>query len=142
MHNFIGSPASIHDKKAPIFDKELLSSKIPILGICYGAQLLSKLFNSDVKKSKIREFGPAKLKKIKNDKILSKVPNKSISWMSHGDTIFKLGSKLQTLAKSEFGSIAIFKHKTKKNLWNSVSPRSCSHFLWKTIYFKFFIYYF
>ena len=109
-----GSPASIHDKKAPIFDKELLSSKIPILGICYGAQLLSKLFNSDVKKSKIREFGPAKLKKIKNDKILNKIPNKSISWMSHGDTIFKLGSKLQTLAKSEFGSIAIFKHKTKK----------------------------
>ena len=51
-----GSPASIHDKKAPIFDKELLNSKIPILGICYGAQLLSKLFNSDVKKSKIREF--------------------------------------------------------------------------------------
>ena len=54
------------------------------------------------------------IKKIKNDRILSKIPNKSISWMSHGDTIFKLGSKLQTLAKSEFGSIAIFKHKTKK----------------------------
>ena len=65
-----GSPASIYDKKNPEFDKEILSLHIPILGMCYGAQLLSKIFKSQVKKSKIREFGPVKLIKIKQDKIL------------------------------------------------------------------------
>jgi|TARA_B100000131_G_scaffold118219_1_gene115229 GMP synthase (glutamine-hydrolysing) len=109
-----GSPASIYDKKNPEFDKEILSLNIPILGICYGAQLLSKIFKSQVKKSKIREFGPVKLIKIKQDKILDKIPNNSISWMSHGDTIYKPGKVIDVLARSEFGSVAIFKHKAKK----------------------------
>ena len=108
-----GSPASIYDKKPPLFDERILNDKLPILGICYGAQLISKIFKSNVKKSKIREFGPSKLIKFKNNKILQGIKNKSVTWMSHGDTIVKLGSKLQVLAKSEFGSIALYKHKNK-----------------------------
>tara|TARA_B100001248_G_scaffold90706_1_gene67130 strand:- start:73475 stop:75004 length:1530 start_codon:yes stop_codon:yes gene_type:complete len=108
-----GSPASIHDKKPPLFDERILDDNMPILGICYGAQLISKIFKSNVKKSKIREFGPSKLIKFKNNKILQGIKNRSVSWMSHGDTIIKLGSKLQTLAKSEFGAIALYKHKNK-----------------------------
>ena len=47
-----GSPASIYDKKPPLFDERILDDKLPILGICYGAQLISKIFKSNVKKSK------------------------------------------------------------------------------------------
>ena len=91
---FSGSPASIYDKKPPLFDKKLLDINLPILGICYGAQLISKIYKSSVKKSKIREFGPAKLIKNKNHKILLGIKNNSVSWMSHGDTIVKLGKNL------------------------------------------------
>jgi len=119
---FSGSPASIHDKKPPLFDKKLLDINLPILGICYGAQLISKIYKSSVKKSKIREFGPAKLIKIKNHKILLGIKNKSVSWMSHGDTIVKLGKNLESLAKSEFGSIALFKHKNKNIFGTQFHP--------------------
>ena len=119
---FSGSPASIYDKKPPLFDKKLLDINLPILGICYGAQLISKIYKSNVKKSKIREFGPAKLIKNKNHKILLGIKNNSVSWMSHGDTIVKLGKNLEGLAKSEFGSIALFKHKNKNIFGTQFHP--------------------
>ena len=106
-----GSPASVHDKKAPQPDLRILDLDLPILGICYGAQLLSKVLGGKVAKSKIREFGPSKLKKISNSKLLKNIKNNEVSWMSHGDTIVKLPSKIKVIAKSEFGSISLFSSK-------------------------------
>ena len=105
---FSGSPASVHDQKSPKPDLKILNLNIPILGICYGAQLLSKQLGGKVAKSKTREFGPAKIKKILNSKLLKKINNNQISWMSHGDTIVKLPKKIKVLARSEFGSISLF----------------------------------
>ena len=59
-----GSPASVHDRKAPKIDSQILELDVPILGICYGAQIISKMLGGRVEKSKIREFGPSKLKKL------------------------------------------------------------------------------
>ena len=84
-----GSPASVHDKKPPKPDLNIFDLDLPILGICYGAQFLSKILGGKVAKSKTREFGPSKLKKISNSKLLKNIKNNEISWMSHGDTIVK-----------------------------------------------------
>ena len=103
-----GSPASVHDKKPPKPDLNIFDLDLPILGICYGAQFLSKILGGKVAKSKTREFGPSKLKKISNSKLLKNIKNNEISWMSHGDTIVKLPNKIKAIAKSEFGSISLF----------------------------------
>ncbi len=63
-----GSPASVHDRKAPKIDSQILELDIPVLGICYGAQLISTMLGGRVEKSKIREFGPSKLKSFHNQK--------------------------------------------------------------------------
>ena len=72
---------------------------------------VSKVLGGKVAKSKIREFGPSKLKKISNSKLLKNIKNNEVSWMSHGDTIVKLPSKIKVIAKSEFGSISLFSSK-------------------------------
>ena len=87
-----GSPASVHDKKAPEPDLRILDLNIPIMGICYGAQFLTKVLGGKVAKSKTREFGPSKLNKISNSRLLMNIKNKEISWMSHGDTVVTLPS--------------------------------------------------
>ena len=119
---FSGSPASVHDKKSPKPDLRVLDLGIPILGICYGAQFLSQELGGKVAKSKTREFGPSKLKKILNSKLLKKINNNQISWMSHGDTIVKLPNKMKVLAKSEFGSISLFSSSDLKIVGTQFHP--------------------
>ena len=82
-----GSPFSVHDNNAPIIEFNLLEN-LPILGICYGAQLIAQNNNCEITKSKIREYGRAKLKFVDSENILmSGVEENSDVWMSHGDSI-------------------------------------------------------
>jgi GMP synthase (glutamine-hydrolysing) len=82
-----GSPFSVNDEKAPMVDVELLTKSLPVLGICYGAQLTAKQFGGRVEKSEKREYGRAILHKQKEDALLSKISKTSQVWMSHGDSI-------------------------------------------------------
>jgi GMP synthase (glutamine-hydrolysing) len=88
---FSGSPHSVRDEGAPQPKVELYKGKIPLLGVCFGAQFLANHYGGEVLPSKIREYGRANLTFIDEENPLMKgVENRSQVWMSHGDTIKKL----------------------------------------------------
>src|SRR3989442_418844 len=82
-----GSPFSVNEDKAPSVDIKKIAVKLPVLGICYGAQLTAKLFGGKVDKSEKREYGRAVLQVKKPDLLLEHIPEISQVWMSHSDTI-------------------------------------------------------
>ena len=82
-----GSPFSVNDKDAPDVDVQGMIEKLPVLGVCYGAQLTAKRYGGRVEKSNKREYGRAHLHKQKNDVLLAEVAEQSQVWMSHADTI-------------------------------------------------------
>ena len=84
-----GGPNSVKSKKAPKLNKEILNLRIPILGICYGLQLLCKEFKGKVGQSKSREYGHAIISTKDNSDLLKGVNKNSQVWMSHGDHIEK-----------------------------------------------------
>ncbi len=86
-----GSPASVRDANAPQVDLSNIKGKLPLLGICYGAQYLAYNFGGDVFASPSREYGRAELTvKDANDLLMHGLSTKSQVWMSHGDTIQSL----------------------------------------------------
>jgi len=85
-----GGPSSVYDKDAPIVSKNIFDLRIPILGICYGWQLMAKLLGGNVKNTK-KEYGPEKLTVVKPLGILGKLPKKQFTVIvSHGDTVVNL----------------------------------------------------
>ena len=68
-----GSPFSVNEEKAPVVDVKMLAAKVPVLGLCYGAQVTAKLFGGLVEKSEKREFGRAMLTIVKQDILLGNV---------------------------------------------------------------------
>ncbi len=104
-----GSPFSVNDKNAPQVDIRQLRSKLPVLGICYGAQLTAKQFGGHVANSNKREYGRALLHKQKEDVILNNVTELSQVWMSHADTILDLPGSFDVLATTENIPFAAFK---------------------------------
>jgi len=104
-----GSPFSVFDKEALSFDFAKFKGKLPILAVCYGAQLIAHNFGGEVMRSQIREYGRAKLSFI-NDNILFKgIDMGSQVWMSHGDTICKMPPNAQKIASTADVDIAGFK---------------------------------
>ena len=86
-----GSPCSVRDANAPQMDLSAIKGKIPLLGICYGAQYLAAKYGGCVESSLAREYGRAMLDVVRPDSALLKdVPLHSQVWMSHGDTISRL----------------------------------------------------
>ncbi len=103
-----GSPFSVNDELCPTTDIKSIVEKIPVLGICYGAQLSAKIFGGIVEKSDKREYGRAILKVIKNDELLSGIALSSQVWMSHSDSIKKLPDGFDLLATTESIPVAAF----------------------------------
>lgn len=86
-----GSPFSVRDEKAPKPDLSAMKGKLPLLGVCFGAQYLAHNFGGEVKASNKREYGRANLAYIDQESLLFKgMSMNSQVWMSHGDTIEKL----------------------------------------------------
>ena len=112
-----GGPSTVTKKKYPSIPKEVFLKKIPVLGICYGLQLIAKLFGGTIKSaSKKREFGRATLLK-KNKSLLTKkffnLNNQSV-WMSHQDAVFKLPKKFKTVASTKASRLAIIENSKAK----------------------------
>jgi len=97
-----GSPYSTLDDNAPEFDLSEIKGKLPLLGVCYGAQYLAKINGGNIEPSKIREYGRANISKI-DDKhhLMDGFPLGSQVWMSHGDTITKLPEEFEVIASTK-----------------------------------------
>jgi GMP synthase (glutamine-hydrolysing) len=104
-----GSPFSVNDPNAPVVDVEAMVKKLPVLGICYGAQLTAKLFGGRVEKSEKREYGRAHLHQQNENILLADVADNSQVWMSHADTILELPNDFELLATTENIPIAAFR---------------------------------
>jgi GMP synthase (glutamine-hydrolysing) len=106
-----GSPCSVHDKDNPDIDIAQFSH-VPVLGVCYGAQLMALQQGGDVLPSDIREYGRARLCEIDHHNVLMKeVTLDSQVWMSHGDTIAKLPENYEVIASTESVKVAAYKVK-------------------------------
>ena len=102
-----GGPSSVYDKAAPMLKKEFFSLKVPVLGICYGMQLTSKILGGRVERSKKREYGPAYLDISDNSDLFSGLGAKRVKvWMSHGDRVEEAPEGFEIIARSENSSIA------------------------------------
>ena len=87
---FSGGPASVYAKGAPRVDPGIYKLGLPILGICYGMQLLARDLGGAVESSKRREFGPGKLSVKRAGRLFAGLPRKLEVWNSHGDKVTKL----------------------------------------------------
>jgi GMP synthase (glutamine-hydrolysing) len=106
-----GGPRSVLDKDAPTIDFDMLKIKKPILGICYGHQLIAHLFNGKVIKSKKGEFGLTFVNVKRPIGVLKGLKKRIKVWMSHNESVIKLPKDFDVLAYSENCPIAAFKHK-------------------------------
>jgi GMP synthase (glutamine-hydrolysing) len=104
-----GSPFSVNDANAPVVDIAALHERVPVLGVCYGAQLTAKQFGGRVANSNKREYGRALLHKQKDSVILKDVTELSQVWMSHADTILDLPGEFEVLANTESIPYAAFR---------------------------------
>ena len=113
-----GGPNSVLNKKSPKIPITVKKLNIPILGICYGLQLLSVLNKGKIKKSTSREYGLAKIKLSEKSLIAPKKWGKqNINvWMSHGDHVFKVPKGFIVTAKSNNNVISIIEDKKEKFL--------------------------
>ncbi len=107
-----GSPFSVNDQNAPLAEVPVFAQDVPVLGICYGAQLTAKLYGGQVDKSNKREYGRARLHIQHPDALLKEVTDGSQVWMSHSDSISQLPVNFEVLATTESIPIAAFKLKT------------------------------
>lgn len=107
-----GGPNSVYDQDAPLLDPSILALNVPILGICYGMQLLIQTFGGKVSKGDIREYGKNHIQIIKDSLMTEGLSQTSIVWMSHSDHTEKLPSDFELLATSNH-AMAMVKHKDK-----------------------------
>lgn len=109
-----GGPWSVYEKGAPKFDPRILNMGIPLLGLCYGHQLISYLSNGKVELGTRREYGIAHIVVDKPVGVLNALSREEKVWMSHGDTVYELPEDYEVLAYTESCPIAAFRHKEKR----------------------------
>jgi GMP synthase (glutamine-hydrolysing) len=95
-----GGPSSVYAPGAPDCDAGIFTLGIPILGLCYGHQLMSQKLGGEVKRGLVHEFGPADLKPAKDSPLFKNVPASSTVWMSHGDEVSRLPEGFETIGST------------------------------------------
>lgn len=111
---FSGGPASVNQAKAPMIDPAIYSLGIPILGICYGMQLMAVQLGGEVQHPKVREYGKTELNIMIGDGIWQGLQGERQCWMSHGDSVTVLPSGFETAAKTHHTSVAAMYDSTRK----------------------------
>ncbi len=105
-----GSPFSVNEPGSPMVDIKAMAANVPVLGLCYGAQLTAKIYGGRVDKSEKREYGRAIFSVEKTDPFLQDVSTSSQVWMSHSDTIKELPAGFELLGTTESIPVAAFKY--------------------------------
>jgi GMP synthase (glutamine-hydrolysing) len=108
-----GGPNSSFEEGAPQIDPEIFSMDIPILGVCYGLQLMTRHFKGSVEPGTTREYGPMGIKFPIENSLFEGVDEGSQVWMSHGDHVESISDSFQTIAQSDNGLIAGIAHRDK-----------------------------
>ena len=110
---FSGGPASVYEPNAPRPDPSILDLDLPVLGLCYGHQLMAEMAGGKVEPTKQREYGVAYITIDKPVGVLKKLDNREKVWMSHGDTVLSIPAEYEILAHTENCPVAAFRHKEK-----------------------------
>ncbi len=113
---FSGGPSSVHIEDAPSCDPRVFSLGIPILGICYGMQLIAQKMGGEVRGSKLREYGRSHLNVLADDLLFSGLERKMQVWMSHGDSINTVPEGFTITATTDNCAIAAMSY-PEKNLY-------------------------
>jgi len=103
-----GGPQSVYDKNSPRLSYNIDAFKVPVLGICYGMQLISMLYGGKTQKASFREYGKTCVNIVKNSLLFRDVNKKTVVWMSHGDEVKKVPPGFWVNAKSDNGVISGF----------------------------------
>ena len=137
-----GGPSTVTKKSFPKLPRKIFNLNIPILGICYGLQLIAKQFQGKVKSNvKKREFGRAILKEKKKSLLTNNFfkKGKSIIWMSHQDSVYKLPVGFSKIASTNQSNMTIIENK-KKNIYGIQFHPEVTHTQNGNIIFKNFIF--
>jgi len=108
-----GGPQSVYEKDAPKINVGTLEMEIPVLGLCYGHQLIAQIYGGNVKQAKKKEYGITYATIIKPNDILKGLGKEEKVWMSHGDTVYALPKDFEVLAYTENCPVAALRHKEK-----------------------------
>jgi GMP synthase (glutamine-hydrolysing) len=103
-----GGPASVYEQGAPVLERELLALGVPVLGICYGMQLLARELGGQVEGAEVGEFGRSQLTVSEQGRLLAGTPPEQTCWMSHRDTVFSPPPGFTALASSTASPVAAF----------------------------------
>ena len=110
---FTGGPNSVYAEGAPKLEKEVFELGIPILGLCYGMQLMAHSLGGEVKESSQREFGKTEFK-LEDNEIFKDIPKESIVWMSHVDKVVKLPEGFKIIGSTDNTEIAAMADEERK----------------------------
>ena len=110
---FTGGPNSVYAEGAPKLEKEVFELGIPILGLCYGMQLMAHSLGGEVKESSQREFGKTEFK-LEDNEIFKDIPKESIVWMSHVDKVVKLPKRFKIIGSTDNTEIAAMADEERK----------------------------
>ena len=111
---FTGGPASVYAENAPSCDPEIFQLGIPVLGICYGGQLMAQMFKGKVNRASSREYGRVKLNINDREGILVDIPDNTKCWMSHTDFIEIAPEGFKITATTESCPVAAMSNSEKK----------------------------
>ena len=109
-----GGPSSVYEDGSPRLDPKILELGVPVLGICYGFQILAQTLGGRVDKTGKREYGATKLSIASGGTLLAGQPDLQVCWMSHGDKVMQAPSGFEVLASTETTPVAAFESKEKK----------------------------
>ena len=109
-----GGPASVYASDAYFCDEKIFKLKVPILGVCYGMQLIAHVFGAQVAPASHKEYGKAELSVTKTHPLFTDTPEKQIVWMSHSDLVKNLPNGFEAIATSENSPYCVFGDEKRK----------------------------